>query len=123
MFLTVLTIVHTANTKKELDDTENLLMITRKHLYQLGILKYQQLDRMNTAIPFKVQEVNHENGKLYGQNVISKNMRIADRRQLLNGNSLILEVSGSMLVPFINEFPKNTDLYKLMTTKPDEKNK
>ena len=45
-------------------------------------------------------------GKLYGQNVISKNMIIANRRQLLNGNSLILEVSGSMLVPFINEFPK-----------------
>ena len=61
---------------------------------------------MNTAIPFKVQEVNHENGILYRQNVISKNMRIADRRQLLNGNSLILEVSGSMLVQFINEFPK-----------------
>ena len=27
---------------------------------------------------------------------------------------------GSVLVPFINEFPKNTNLYKLMTTKPDE---
>jgi len=27
---------------------------------------------------------------------------------------------GSSLVPFINEFPKNTKLYKLMTTKPGE---
>jgi len=27
---------------------------------------------------------------------------------------------GSALVPFINRFPKNTDLYKLMTTKPGE---
>ena len=27
---------------------------------------------------------------------------------------------GSALVPFINEFPKNTKLYKLMTTKPGE---
>ena len=118
MFLTVLTIVHTANTKKELDDdTESLVMTCRKHLCQLGILKYQQLDGMNTAIPFgvrkinakrtliteslavlnpfKVQEVNHENGIFYGQNVISKNMIIADRRQLLNGNSFILGVSGS----------------------------
>ena len=118
MFLTVLTIVHTANSKKELDeDTESLLMICRKYLCQLGILKFQQLDGMNTAIPFgvckikakrtliteslavlnpfKVQEVNHENGIYYGQNVISKNMIIADRRQLLNGNSFILGVSGS----------------------------
>lgn len=28
---------------------------------------------------------------------------------------------GSILVPFINEFPKNTELYRLMTTKPNEK--
>ena len=27
---------------------------------------------------------------------------------------------GSSLVPFANKFPKNTKLYKLMTTKPDE---
>ena len=118
MFLTVLTIVHTANSKKELDeDTESILMVCRKHLCQLGILKFQQLDGLSTAIPFgvcninakrtliteslavlnpfKVQEVNHENGIYYGQNIISKNMIIADRRQLLNGNSFILGVSGS----------------------------
>lgn len=29
---------------------------------------------------------------------------------------------GSSLVPFINKFPKNTRLYKLMTTKPGEDN-
>ena len=27
---------------------------------------------------------------------------------------------GSSLVPFINKFPVNTNLYKLMTTKPGE---
>ena len=27
---------------------------------------------------------------------------------------------GSSLVPFVNQFPKNTRLYKLMTTKPGE---
>ena len=90
---------------------------------KINVLRTLTTESLAVFIPFKVQEVNHENGKLYGQNVISKNMIIANRRQLLNGNSLILEVSGSMLVQFINEFPKNTDLYKLMTTKPDEKNK
>ncbi len=28
---------------------------------------------------------------------------------------------GSSLIPFINEFPKNTKLYKLMNTKPNIK--
>jgi len=46
-------------------------------------------------MPFRVQEINHKNGIYYGDNVISKNMIIADRRELLNGNSFILGVSGS----------------------------
>ena len=29
---------------------------------------------------------------------------------------------GSSLVPFVNKFPKDTRLYKLMTTKPGEDN-
>lgn len=83
---------------------------------QFGILKFQQLDGLNTAlpfgvrkidsfrtltteslavfIPFRVQDVQHTNGIYYGQNVISKNMIVADRRQLLNGNEFILGVSG-----------------------------
>lgn len=32
---------------------------------------------------------------------------------------LLIKV-GSSLVPFTNKFPKNTKLYKLMTTKPGE---
>ena len=89
----------------------------RKHLCQFAVLKYQQMDGLNTAlpfgvrkidalrtltteslavfIPFRVQEIYHENGVYYGQNVISKNMIIANRRQLLNGNSFILGVSGA----------------------------
>ena len=27
---------------------------------------------------------------------------------------------GSALVPFVNQFPKDTELYQLMTTKPGE---
>ncbi len=118
MFISVLTMVHTAESKEELDnDTESLLTIARKHLCQFGVLKFQQLDGLNTAMPFgvrkidtlrtltteslavfmpfRVQEIRHENGIYYGQNVISKNMIIADRKQLLNGNSFILGVSGS----------------------------
>ncbi|MCR5145824.1 MAG: ATP-binding protein [Clostridia bacterium] len=118
MFLSILTLVLTAETKEDLDnDTETLLQTARKNLCQLGVLRFQQLDGLNTVLPFgtrkidalrtltteslavfmpfKVQEIRHENGIFYGQNVISKNMIIADRRQLLNGNSFILGVSGS----------------------------
>ena len=118
MFLAVITVVITDDTKEKLDsDTEAIKQIASKNLCQLGILKYQQLDGLNTVLPFgvrkidalrtltteslavfmpfKVQEIRHENGIFYGQNAISKNMIIADRRQLLNGNSFILGVSGS----------------------------
>ena len=118
MFLSVLTMVHTAETKEQLDnDTEALLTTASKHLCQFAVLKFQQIDGLNTAmpfgtrkidtlrtltteslavfIPFRVQEIRHDNGVYYGQNVISKNMIIADRKRLLNGNSFILGVSGS----------------------------
>ena len=118
MLFAVLTMVHTAETKEQLDnDTEALLTTARKHLCQFAVLKYQQMDGLNTAlpfgvrkidalrtltteslavfIPFRVQEIYHKDGIYYGQNVISKNMIIANRRHLLNGNSFILGVSGA----------------------------
>jgi len=118
MFMSVLTMVHTAERKEDLDnDTEEILTIARKNLCQFGVLKFQQLDGLNTAMPFgvrkidtlrtltteslavfmpfRVQEIRETNGIYYGQNVISKNMIIADRKKLLNGNSLVFGVSGS----------------------------
>ena len=118
MFVCVLTIVLLADSQEQLEsDTESLLTTARKHLCQMSILKYQQMDGLNTVLPygvrkidalrtltteslavfmpFRVQEINHSNGIYYGENVISKNMIIADRRELLNGNSFILGVSGS----------------------------
>ena len=44
MMFAVLTMVHTADTKEQLDnDTEALLTTARKHLCQFGVLKFQQL--------------------------------------------------------------------------------
>ena len=120
MFISIMTMVITADSKEDLDiNTDNLEQIARKGLCQLGILRFQQYDGLNLVLPiksdfnriralrtltteslavlmpFKVQEIRHENGIFYGQNVISKNMIIADRKQLLNGNSFTLGVSGS----------------------------
>lgn len=118
MFFATLTIVHTADTKEELDnDTESLITTAEKHICQLSVLKYQQMDGLNTVMPsgvkkintkrtltteslavfmpFKVQEIQDTQGIYYGKNVISKNMILIDRKQLQNGNSFILGVSGS----------------------------
>ncbi|MBQ8995440.1 MAG: DUF87 domain-containing protein [Oscillospiraceae bacterium] len=117
MMYAVLTLVHTADTKEQLDaDTDALLTTVGQNMCQMAVLKYQQMDGLNTALPFGVrrintlrtltteslsvfmpfcvQDIHHENGIYYGQNVISKNMIIADRRQLLNGNEFILGISG-----------------------------
>lgn len=118
MMFAVLTMVHVADSKEQLDsDTETLLTTARKHLCQFAALTFQQMDGLNTVlplglrkieairtlttestavfIPFRAQEISHSGGIYYGQNVISKNMIIANRKCLLNGNSFVLGVSGS----------------------------
>ena len=117
MFVTV-TLVHVADSKKQLDtDTEALLSVARKHICQFQTLKYQQLDGLNTALPyglrkinalrtlttesaavfmpFQAQEINHPEGIYCGQNAISKNLLFVNRSSLLNGNGFVLGVSGS----------------------------
>ena len=112
MMCATITMVHMADSKEQLDsDTEAILSTARRHLCQLATLKFQQMDGLNTVLPlgcrkisvirtltteslavfmpFKVQEISHENGIYYGQNAISNNMIIANRRNLLNGNSFI----------------------------------
>ena len=118
MMFAVVTLVHLADSKEELDsDTETLQSIARKHLCQLAPLNWQQADGLVTALPlglrridalrtlttealsvlmpFKAQEVWDRGGVYYGQNVISKNLIVADRKQLLNGNAFVLGISGS----------------------------
>lgn len=118
MMFSLLTMVHMADSREQLEsDTETLLSVARKHLCQLSTLKWQQVDGLNTVlpyglrkinalrtmttestavlIPFHTQEIMQPGGIYYGQNAVSKNMLVADRRKLLNGNSFRLGVSGS----------------------------
>ena len=118
MMFAVVTLVHLADSKDELDsDTETLQSIARKHLCQLSTLNWQQAEGLVTALPlglrridalrtlttealavlmpFKAQEIRHQGGVYYGQNVISKNLILANRWELLNANGFVLGVSGS----------------------------
>ena len=118
MMLGLVTLVHLADSREQLDsDTETLFTVTRKNLCQMGVLRWQQQDGLDTVlpyglrkiqalrtlttestavlIPFRAQEILQSGGIYYGQNAVSKNLIVADRRKLLNGNSFRLGVSGS----------------------------
>ena len=118
MFFAVITMVITADTKEELDqDTETILSTARKHMCQMAVLKYQQLDGLNTVlpigtrkinafrtltteslavfIPFKVQEIMDKGGIYFGENAISHNLIICNKENLLNQSAFVLGVPGS----------------------------
>jgi type IV secretory pathway VirB4 component len=118
MMFAVLTIALTADTKEQLDsDTETLFSIGRKHLCQFATLKHQQMDGLNTVlpygvrkidalrtlttesvavfIPFRVQKVADSGGVYYGINAISRNMILCNKQNLLNPNAFRLGVPGS----------------------------
>ena len=118
MMFGLVTLVHMADSRQQLDsDTETLQSVGRKHLCHLSTLRWQQKDGLDTVlpyglrriqalrtlttestavlIPFRAQEILQPGGIYYGQNAVSKNMIVADRTKLLNGNSFRLGVSGS----------------------------
>ena len=118
MMFGLLTIVHTAKSRKQLDaDTDTLLTTARKHLCQFAILRYQQQDGLNTALPighrkitalrtltteslavlmpFRVQEIMDTGGIYYGENAISHNLIMCNKANLLNQSAFLLGVPGS----------------------------
>lgn len=118
MMFAVMTMVHTADTKEQLDsDTDAILSIARKHMCQMAILKYQQMDGLKTVlpfgvrkidafrtltteslavfIPFRVQEIMDKGGIYFGENAISHNLIMCNRENLMNQSTFILGVPGS----------------------------
>ena len=118
MMFAVMTLAITADTREQLDsDTEAVLAVARKHMCQMAVLKFQQLDGLNTAlpigvrkinafrtltteslavfIPFKVQEIQDKGGIYFGENAISHNLILCNKASLLNQSSLYLGVPGS----------------------------
>ncbi|ERJ00224.1 MULTISPECIES: VirB4-like conjugal transfer ATPase, CD1110 family [Eubacteriales] len=118
MMFGLITMVLCADSKEQLDsDTEAVLSVARKHMCQLAVLKYQQLDGLNTVlpigarkinafrtltteslavfIPFKVQEIRDSGGIYYGENAISHNLIMCNKANLLNQSAFLLGVPGS----------------------------
>lgn len=123
MMFAVITLVHVADTKEQLDsDTEAILATARKHMCQLAVMKYQQLDGLNTALPiglrkintlrtltteslavfmpFKVQEIREPGGIFFGENAISHNLILCNMSNLLNQSMFLLGIPGLRQVIF-----------------------
>ena len=59
MIFGILTMVITAGTKDQLDaDTDAILSTARKRMCQMAILKYQQMDGLNTVLPIGTRKLN-----------------------------------------------------------------
>ena len=118
MMFATMTMVITADSLAQLEsDTEALLSIARKRMCQMAVLKYQQMDGLNTVlpiglqrlgcyrtftteslavfIPFKVQEIQEKGGIYLGENALSHNMIFVNMENLLNQSMILLGVPGS----------------------------
>ena len=106
------------NTKEKLTDiAERVLSIARKNGCGFHYLDYLQLEGMNSVlpfgknwittrrtlttasaaifIPFTAQELDHEEGKYYGMNELTKNVVRINRKRLNTPSGMILGSSGS----------------------------
>jgi len=118
LFYVSVTILLMADTKEELDSiTETVQAIGKGHNCVIDTLYLKQREALNTALPigvrqvetmrtmltnslvalmpFNVQELNHKRGQYYGINQISRNINVADRKKLLNGNAFVFGVPGA----------------------------
>ena len=118
MMFAVVTMVITADSKEQLDaDTETVQATARKHMCQMAVLKFQQMDGLNTVlpigsrkinafrtltteslavfIPFKVQEIMDKGGIFFGENAISHNLIMCNKENLMNQSAFVLGVPGS----------------------------
>ena len=118
MVLAVLTMIHLADTKEQLDaDTEALLKVGAEKFCQMAVMRYQQLDGMNTALPigtrkidtfrtmtteslaafmpFKVQEIQEPGGIYIGENAVSRNLILCNMDNLMNQSMMLLGIPGS----------------------------
>ncbi len=134
----VLTMVITADSKEQLDsDTESILSVARKNMCQLAVLKYQQVDGLNTVLPigtrkidafrtltteslavfmpFKVQEIQEKGGIYLGENAISHNLILCNRENLMNQSGIVLGVPGGGKSFFIKEM-----IFQLILNTDDE---
>lgn len=118
LFYVAVTIIIVAESMEELNSiTETVETIGKRNSVVIDTHYLKQREALNTALPigvrqvhtmrtmltqslavllpFNVQEISDDGGFYYGINQISKNVNIANRKKLLNGNGFVFGVPGS----------------------------
>ena len=118
MLLCVLTMLLTADTQEQLDrETKALLSAAEGKMCQMAVLKFQQLDGLNTVlpigprklecyrtlisecqavfVPFRIVEVMDPGGIYFGENAVSHNPILINRTNLMNQAAMLFGVPGS----------------------------
>ncbi|MFC5369470.1 VirB4-like conjugal transfer ATPase, CD1110 family, partial [Arcanobacterium bovis] len=118
LFSTTIVIGVAASTVNELGkNVERVQRVCGKHSCNVEILRFMQLDGLNTLlplghtnipitralttaavaimVPFTTQEIMHNNGMFYGINTLSKNLIVGSRIEGMNSNAFFLGTSGS----------------------------
>lgn len=118
LFYVGVTMLVVADTKEELNSaTETIKNIGNGAMCQIETHYYQQMEAVNTVmpvgtrqvstlrtmltrdiaalLPFTVQELNEKSGIVYGVNQVSRNLCVADRKKLANGNGMVFGIPGS----------------------------
>ena len=118
MMLTVITVMISSESLKELDEiSEALMSFGRSRMCQIAPLRFRQREGMDTALPigicradafrtlvtdslavfmpFRVQEIMDKGGICIGMNAVSGNLLICNREKLLNQSAFLLGVPGS----------------------------
>ncbi len=118
MMLCLITLAISSDSKEQLDlDTESIQAVAKGRHCQMAVLKWQQSEGLNTALPFgvrkidcfrtlnteslavflpfKTQEIMDKGGIYYGENAISHNLIMCNKENLLNQSAFLLGVPGS----------------------------
>lgn len=147
LMLTILTIVHVADSKEQLDkDTATFENVAGANSCVFSVLRWQQIAGLQNVLPFGVRTLNcyrtlttkavaafmpfrveniiDPDGMFFGQNQINFAPIVPDKRLLLNGNSWILGVPGggksfSAKIEIISRFLKDTHNADIIIIDPE----
>ena len=118
MLLCLLTVLLTADTQEELDkESKALMAVAKGKMCQMAVLKYQQMDGLNTVLPigprklecyrtllsecqaaftpFRIVEIMHPGGIYLGENSVSHNPILINRSKLMNQAAMVFGVPGA----------------------------
>lgn len=130
MFLLTFLVLNTADNPRQLGN--NIFQagsIAQKYNCQLTRLDFQQEEGLMSCLPLGLNQIEIQRGLTTSSTAIF--VPFTTQELFQNGKEALSYVThsgegegllfyGSTILPFVDHFPKNTELYRIMTTKPQE---